>query len=462
MPEGWEWVTLPEVADICMGQSPPGSSYNEEGRGLPFFQGKADFTDYHPTIRVYCTEPKKIVKSGDILISVRAPVGPTNVADRVCTIGRGLAGLTPLAGIPTNYILYLLRYKEPEISLWGTGSTFTAINKGHLESIELPLPPLAEQHRIVAAIEALFARLDAANARLDRVPGILKQFRQSVLAAACDGRLTEDWRAEQNVVNRESPVENCEDYIAENIEIPPSWHWSNLKNICTQIVDCPHSTPRWTEEGEICLRTTNFKLGYLDLSEVRYVSRETYEERVSRLEPQPNDIVYSREGGILGIACPIPEGLKACLGQRMMLIRASQSKCSPKYLLNILNSPFVLSKVKTLTGGTSSPHLNVGDVKQFLVPLPPLPEQHEIVRRVDALFALADRIEAEVAAARGKTETMRQSILARAFSGRLVPTEAELARREGREYEPASVLLERIRSGKGAKKTGKESQSRLT
>jgi len=104
----------------------------------------------------------------------------------------------------------------------------------------------------------------------------------------------------------------------------------------------------------------------------------------------------------------------------------------------------------------------VGDVKQFLVPLPPLPEQHEIVRRVDALFALADRIEAEVAAARGKTETMRQSILARAFSGRLVPTEAELARREGREYEPASVLLERIRSGKGAKKTGKESQSRLT
>jgi type I restriction enzyme S subunit len=81
-----------------------------------------------------------------------------------------------------------------------------------------------------------------------------------------------------------------------------------------------------------------------------------------------------------------------------------------------------------------------------------IPEQHEIVRRVDALFALADKIEAEVAAARAKTETMRQSILVQAFSGRLVPTEAELARREGREYEPASVLLERIRS-EGKKKT---------
>ena len=105
--------------------------------------------------------------------------------------------------------------------------------------------------------------------------------------------------------------------------------------------------------------------------------------------------------------------------------------------------------------------LNLKTIKELPIPLPPLPEQHEIVRRVDALFALADKIEAEVAAARAKTETMRQSILAQAFSGRLVPTEAELARQEGREYEPASVLLERIHSEKKEKARRRGVQSTL-
>ncbi|NLM30404.1 MAG: hypothetical protein GX216_08285, partial [Methanomicrobiales archaeon] len=261
-------MTLPQVVDICMGQSPPGKSYNEEGVGLPFFQGKADFTDYHPAVRVYCTEPKKIVNPGDILISVRAPVGPTNVADRVCAIGRGLAGLAPLAEIPTNYILFSLRYKEPEIGLWGTGTTFKAINKSHLESIELPLPPLAEQHRIVAAIEALFTRLDAANARLDRVPGIVKQFRQSVLAAACDGRLTEDWRAEHpsvesasNILNRNA--ENCRQiWEGEQLrkfqtkgKLPRGGEWKNDYHPSVRPADTPSDElPRswvWASPDEI-------------------------------------------------------------------------------------------------------------------------------------------------------------------------------------------------------------------
>ena len=128
-----------------------------------------------------------------------------------------------------------------------------------------------------------------------------------------------------------------------------------------------------------------------------------------------------------------------------MLLRASDSVL-PKLLMNVLNSPQTVDKVKELTGGTASPHLNVGDVKQFDVPLPPLAEQHEIVRRVEALLARTDRIEKRLAAATRRVETLTQAILAQAFRGELVPTEAELARREGRDYEPASVLLERIRT----------------
>ena len=114
--------------------------------------------------------------------------------------------------------------------------------------------------------------------------------------------------------------------------------------------------------------------------------------------------------------------------------------------MHILNSPFTCGRVRELTGGSASPHLNVADIKRFPVPLPPLQEQREIVRRVDALFKLADTIEKQVESATKRAEKITQAILAKAFRGELVPTEAELARRESRSYEPAPVLLERIKS----------------
>ena len=226
----------------------------------------------------------------------------------------------------------------------------------------------------------------------------------------------------------------------------------NVEGVCEVIVDCPHSTPKWTEKGEICLRTTNFRPGILDLSEIRFVSEKTYSERVARLEPAVDDVLYSREGGILGIACLFPSNLTACLGQRMMLMRTNRSIIFPVLIMHILNSSFTSAYVRELTTGSASPHLNVGDIKRFAIPVPPMPEQQEILRRVDVLFKLADAIETRVAAASLRAEKLTQAVLAKAFRGELVPTEAEIARREGRKYEPASVLLERIKgnvSGNG-------------
>jgi len=285
----------------------------------------------------------------------------------------------------------------------------------------------------------LLARVSAARARLAKLPALLKRFRQSVLAAACSGELTAEWR---------KPDQRASG------ELPSTWRMTSVSEVCKAIVDCPHSTPKWTTTGEVCLRTTNFKPARLDLTEVRFVSQETYATRIARLTPQPGDVLYSREGGILGIACLFPAGLRACLGQRMMLLRAGRCMSSP-YLMHLLNSSHILDQVRSLTGGTASPHLNVGDVKAFTVPLPPLPEQREIMRRVEALFALADKIEARVAAATARVEKITQAILARAFRGELVPTEAELARQNGRTYEPASALLERIRSERAGSAPGR-------
>lgn len=146
----WQTVQLPDVAEIIMGQSPPGHTYNEIGEGLPFFQGKAEFGEVSPTAKKWCDSPKKIAEAGDILMSVRAPVGPTNIADMKCCIGRGLASIRANPNVvDPSYLRFVLRHEEPRLANMGQGSTFAAIGRAELAGTSLRLPPLTEQRRIV-------------------------------------------------------------------------------------------------------------------------------------------------------------------------------------------------------------------------------------------------------------------------------------------------------------------------
>ena len=179
-----------------MGQSPPSQTYNHRREGLPFFQGKAEFGELYPTINMYCSRPRKIASRGATLLSIRAPVGPTNLAQQECCIGRGLAAIHPYREIDPKFVLYILRSIEPSISSKGTGSTFTAIGKDFLERLEFDLPPLCEQNRIVAKIEELFSELDQGVESLKTAQAQLKVYRQAVLKYAFEGKLTAQWREE--------------------------------------------------------------------------------------------------------------------------------------------------------------------------------------------------------------------------------------------------------------------------
>jgi type I restriction enzyme, S subunit len=145
---------LSEVTTIIMGQSPPSSSYNNNFEGLPFFQGKTDFGELHPIERVYCNEPQKIALNQDILMSVRAPVGDLNIANKESCIGRGLAAIRVNQNfIDSKYLYYYLSYKKNVIENMGTGSTFKAISKKDLESIEVILFDLEVQKKIVKILD---------------------------------------------------------------------------------------------------------------------------------------------------------------------------------------------------------------------------------------------------------------------------------------------------------------------
>ncbi|MBE3116778.1 restriction endonuclease subunit S [Candidatus Bathyarchaeota archaeon] len=163
LPNGWQWAKLGNVCEIIAGQSPPSSTYRREPEGLPFFQGKADFGLIHPIATAWCVSPNKIAIPGDILISVRAPVGPTNVADVECCIGRGLAAIRCGKDADQTFILYTMRRFEDELVRKGSGSTFEAISRNDLIDFTIPLPPLSDQKRIVKILNEQMAAVEKAR-----------------------------------------------------------------------------------------------------------------------------------------------------------------------------------------------------------------------------------------------------------------------------------------------------------
>ena len=166
---------LDEICLINMGQSPDSSSYNENCDGLPFFQGNADFGQKHPTCRVWCNAPVKIADLGDILISVRAPIGALNVADRKCCIGRGLAALRVINNVCNQeYLWYALETKVNELNSKGTGSTFKAISKSILAETEIPLPPIEDQVHCAAVLNKVNELIFIRKKQLDKLDELVK------------------------------------------------------------------------------------------------------------------------------------------------------------------------------------------------------------------------------------------------------------------------------------------------
>ncbi|MCC6063752.1 MAG: restriction endonuclease subunit S, partial [Thermocrinis sp.] len=178
LPEEWEVVRVGEVVEITMGQSPPGETYNTQGIGMPFLQGKAEFGKVYPSPVKYTTKPLKIGKAGSVLISVRAPVGDVNIANMDYCIGRGLASISFKNGYGYNeYLFYCLQFLKPLLEKEGYGSTFKAINKEVLTKFQIPLPPLEEQQ----AIAGILSTVQSAIEKTEKVINALKNLKKSMM-----------------------------------------------------------------------------------------------------------------------------------------------------------------------------------------------------------------------------------------------------------------------------------------
>ena len=273
VPKHWDVVKLGEVCNIVMGQSPPSATYNDKGVGMPFLQGKAEFTELFPIPKKYCTKQLRVSAKGSILMSVRAPVGDVNLADRKYIIGRGLSTISLRRG-NNRFLFYLLLHSKKKIEAKSFGSTFKAINKSTVYDFEIPLPPLPEQRAIAHVLRSI---QEAKAARQREIE--LERERKAALMDYLFSHGTKGEPRKQTEIG----------------EIPESWEVVRLNEICLKIVDCPHSTPKVLESGALCARNFNIRSGIYVKEPSSYTSEEEYLVRVKRLIPQEGDVLFSRE-----------------------------------------------------------------------------------------------------------------------------------------------------------------------
>jgi len=449
LPEGWVGTKLSEISEIILGQSPPSSTYNEDGNGLPFYQGKLEFGDVYPTARKWCSSPKKIAERRDVLISVRAPVGPTNICPDKSCIGRGLAAIRPLDGIGSNFMLYLLRGFEDVLVGQGTGTTFNAITGNQLRTFAIPLPPLPEQHRIVAKIEELFTRLDAGVDALNKIKLQLKGYRQAVLKYAFEGKLTKEWR-EAHKSEVESASMLLEKIKAERAkigkykelspmdasslpELPEVWTWARVGDLYDIIGGGTPSTSRpeyW--DGDIPWITSADIYGVKEIRPRKTITRVGIENSATNLVPAGSLIVVTRVGlGKIAIT-----GSPLCFSQDSQALVGNNSLINPVYSLYYLSKE--VQRFKYEHRGTTIAGVTKKQLAELTFALPPLAEQQNIVEEIERCFSVADAIEKDVEQSLKQAERLRQSILKRAFEGKLVPQDPT--------DEPAEKLLEHIRA----------------
>jgi type I restriction enzyme S subunit len=387
---GWLVAKLWEIAELTMGQSPPSSTYNTDAIGLPFFQGKAEFGETFPVVAKYCSKPLRTAEADDILLSVRAPVGPVNISPSKCCIGRGLCAIRTVQDkVDQWYLFFYLRSIEKWLARLGQGSTFGAIGKKDIEDLKVPHPASLEKQRKIVSVL--------------RKATLLRQKRSQSNAIA--SKLT------QSVFLK---------MFGDPATNPKGWETATLESVCIDVIDCPHSTPKYLESGVPLVRTPNIRKGYVDFSDSRFISSEEHKERSERIHPQKGDLLYAREA-TFGNAALVDIDEEFSVGQRIMLLRPNTKLVKSEFLVWMINSDYVYSQASQAARGATNPHVNVADVKQFKIVRPPMELQTRFATIAGRLNALREKQK------RSTEEVNRlfQSIVHKAFKGELVLGDAE-------------------------------------
>ncbi|WP_080968952.1 restriction endonuclease subunit S [Chromobacterium violaceum] len=497
LPKGWENATLEDISKVVRGITFPASAKEFEHAEhnvcclrTSNIQREVEWGDIYFVPKTYVKRPEQLVQSGDVLMSMANSyelVGKVAVAKSIpypTAFGAFLSAIRPTSIVDGKYLFHLLRTYQVQSELRKGSSQTTNIaniSVGTLSSIEIPLAPLAEQKRIADKLDSVLARVDACRERLARVQPLLKRFRQSVLAAATSGRLTEDWRAERapdyksgaqvsvgDLVDQAAngqrastpsatsvtgiePASVYSDFRFSSDEVdlfdsPRGWASTKIGDVTSDLRYGTSKKCDYQPEGTAVLRIPNIGDGRaIDLNDLKYANFDAKE--LAKLSLHCGDILVIRSNGSVDLVgkCAVvrneSEGL--LFAGYLMRLRVSTDRANPDYVALSIGSPQTRKVIELTAKSTSGVNnINSEELRNLPLFLPPFEEQHEIVHRVETLFAFADRLEARLAAVQSAADKLTPALLAKAFRGELVPQDPN--------DEPAAELLKRLAAQRAA------------
>ena len=333
--------------------------------GASGYIGNVDF--YHQELPYVA-----IVKDG-------AGIGRTVLLPAKSSVIGTMQYLLPKKNVLPEYLCYVVRYMHLE--KYFSGATIPHIYFRDYKSEEFNLVPVDYQEEIVATLGKMEAIVATRQRQLQKLDELVK------------ARFIEMFG---------DPVDNDR-----------AWATETLNSVCSTIVDCPHSTPSYTSDntGYMCIRTSIVKKNHIMWDEIEYIPEQEYYQRIQRKRPERGDVIYTREGAILGIAAMIDRECNVALGQRSMLLSPNAYKCLPQFLSAAMNFDSFLRKVLGGVSGSASPHINVGDIKAFAIILPPI----ELQEQFAAFIEQTDKSKVVVQKALDEAQTLFDSLMQKYF-----------------------------------------------
>jgi type I restriction enzyme, S subunit len=481
IPTGWAWCTFSDIAEIAQDLVDPAEVPNAPHIAPNHIEsGTRRLLPYTTVREDGVTSPKQRFTKGQILFTKIRPYLLKSVLadfDGVCS-----ADMYPLWTKQTadsKYVLYWVTSPDfREIIAFHQGRTvLPKINQPSLNATPVPLPPLDEQHRIVAKIDSLSGKSKRARDHLDHLPRLVEKYKQSILSAAFRGELTKEWR-KRNVsgisvrdleIRRHAAWQAAkaegaaggryQDAAAidwrPDLDIPTGWVWASVDQLVFLVQY--GSSAKTSDYAQGCvpvLRMGNIQAGQLDWTNLKYLPEEHAEFPGLLLET--GDILFNRTNSaeLVGkTAVYLRETGKASFASYLIRLRASG--IHPALLSAYINSPFGRSWVASVVNQqVGQANVNGTKLRQLGVPVMPEVEQAEIARCIETAFAWIDRLAAEATSARKLINHLDQAILSKAFRGELVPQDPN--------DEPASVLLERIRAEQAPASRNRRTRSRTS
>ena len=369
--EEWTKVKINQFGEIITGSTPDTKNIGYWGGNIPFVS-PADFRfsvfvkKTERTLTEQGVRQSRLIPEASILVTCIGSIGGIAIASCNCVTNQQINSVVCNDNIDDLFAYFLIQNNLFKLKELAGITTLPIINKTVFGNIELLCPTsIKEQEKIAEVLSTIDRAIEQTEAIIAKQQRIKTGLMQDLLTKGID---------EDGNVRSEDTHEFKDSLLGQ---IPVEWEVNPLYKLANHVIDCPHTTPNFLEGGVLTARTFNISDGVFDFGSASFVSESEYVERISRLEPQYGDIIFTREAPV-GEAFVIPKGMKICLGQRTMLIRCDEAFLNPNYLLESLYSEDMRIRFDRMVGGTTNPHLNVADVRELLVKQPKTKEQIRI------------------------------------------------------------------------------------